>query len=229
MRLDILYSQYSELTHWTYDQLGATFWRLYLVSQTGATIIHQGRDIALQPHTLMLIPSNTPFSSQLLRPISKLYIHFRFIDEEHNAVAQPIALSMTQSDSVFAQRLRDALPHQQKSPESSLLAMAWIADVLSRLDASVWINQQRHPALTRVIHHLEHICSFPPDVPGMAQLAGMSTRNWQRLCRQETGMGPREFAMTIRLSTVANQLVHTTDSLEKIATDNRFCDRYHLT
>ena len=41
----------------------------------------------------------------------------------------------------------------------------------------------------------------------MAELAGVSIRHWQRLCRQETGMNPREFALSIRLSTVSNQLV----------------------
>ena len=55
---------------------------------------------------------------------------------------------------------------------------------------------------------------------------GMSTSNFQRKFKQVTGMSPQHYAMQLRLEKARCALSGNGDSIEKIALDCGFADRY---
>jgi len=53
------------LRNWEHRELSYPYWRIYYNRQPGASIIHEGQTIALNPDTIYLISPNTRYASQL--------------------------------------------------------------------------------------------------------------------------------------------------------------------
>jgi transcriptional regulator GlxA family with amidase domain len=79
---------------------------------------------------------------------------------------------------------------------------------------------------------LQHIESNLGTLMTNAQLAGLchfSEDYFVRLFRQHLGQTPAQYILERRIATATNQLAFTTDSIEQIATQLGFANRYHFT
>ncbi len=64
IRLNIHCCRYWRLKHWKHQRLSFPFWRLYWNKNSGAYIYYE-KEVNLEPSRIILIPPNTPFSTDI--------------------------------------------------------------------------------------------------------------------------------------------------------------------
>jgi AraC family transcriptional regulator len=73
------------------------------------------------------------------------------------------------------------------------------------------------PAITRVVEHIVTHLDRAVALDELADLAGTSPFHFHRICRGMLGETPLEMARRIRLERAAHQLVHSSESVTRIA------------
>jgi AraC-like DNA-binding protein len=74
IRLEILCCRYWWLKHWKHQRLLFPFWRLYWNMNEGACVFYD-EQITLNPDRIILIPPNTPFSTDILSDQNQLNLN----------------------------------------------------------------------------------------------------------------------------------------------------------
>jgi len=224
MSLRILTSVFVHLTKWSSGDLRAPYWRLYWNETSGAAIIVGKQTIPIEPDHFILIPPEVPFTTRLTGTVNHFYVHFL------------TSLTWTAREAeVLKANLSDlkAVNHAllEKNPSSCACQVAsLVASQLARLTPGKWAGPADMDA--RVQAAIQKIEAQIPDVPCISQLAkeaGMNTNAFIRLFRERTGHTPALYARERRIEAACLLLHHSAKSIEEIAFDCGFCDRYHFT
>lgn len=86
----------------------------------------------------------------------------------------------------------------------------------------------RHPKLASVIHRMEAAIEDPVSPALLAQEAGMSTRQLERLFRRYLGRSPKRYYMELRLARARNLLMQTDMSVINVALACGFTSPSHF-
>ena len=86
----------------------------------------------------------------------------------------------------------------------------------------------RHPKLASVIHRMEAAIEEPVSPATLAQDAGMSTRQLERLFRRYLGRSPKRYYMELRLGKARNLLMQTDMSVIEVALASGFTSPSHF-
>jgi transcriptional regulator GlxA family with amidase domain len=86
----------------------------------------------------------------------------------------------------------------------------------------------RHPKLATVIHRMEAAIEDPVSPMALAQDAGMSTRQLERLFRRYLGRSPKRYYMELRLAKARNLLMQTDMSVINVALACGFASPAHF-
>ena len=224
MSLRILTSVFLNLTNWTHGDLRAPYWRLYWNTISGASISCGKHTIPLDPGRFVLIPPEVSFSTSLRGTPGHFYVHFltSFVWSGREAEV----LNASASD---LKAVNYAL--KEKNPAASACMVAsLVAAQLARLPGEKWTGAVDMDA--RVQAAIQKIEAQTPAVPCISQLAkeaGMNTNSFIRLFRELTGHTPALYARERRIEAACILLHHSTKTIEEIASDCGFCDRYHFT
>ncbi|HWL51626.1 MAG TPA: AraC family transcriptional regulator [Chthoniobacteraceae bacterium] len=224
IHLDLLEINWRTPVNWNYSDLRAPYWRLYWNGTPGMYLRCGGREMALEPDRLVLIPPETSFAAHTRRAATHFYVHFLTFPfwREHEATV----LAIWQDQRRFLKRLVAGDP--AAAPRWRIMAL--VAESLEQLPAVGW-NMER-PASERVRAAVEMIEAMLPQAAAVGEIArrvGMNLNAFIRLFREETGKTPGAFVMERRLASACLLLHHTGRSIERIAEECGFCDRHHLT
>ena len=86
----------------------------------------------------------------------------------------------------------------------------------------------RHPKLAAVIHRMEAAIEDPVSPATLAEQAGMSTRQLERLFRRYLGRSPKRYYMELRLARARNLLMQTDMSVIEVALACGFTSPSHF-
>lgn len=236
------------------------YWRLYW-NRSGKARVVYNRTIYLKPGKLVLIPPNTPFSTDIddttVHPdqpyslrggriesrdmeeeltagetVLHMFIHFT-LGYPYDAIRPDVFefdITPFQQElikSITGQLIAGQLKFQQMG---SLELYALLFSVLHRLPENTWSSKKLDPRVVSTIHHMEkHIREIEISNQTLARLGGMSVNAWARLFREQTGHPPRKYLIKMRIEKACNLLHHSDLSIEQIASDCGFSDRYYFT
>lgn len=219
---------FSVLERWEHDDLSAPFWRWYWNDRAGASVVVDGRAIALTPGRIVLIPPNTPFATDARRPVGHLYVHFwvgltRAATAARVIVRRPDAAELRQ-----VRGLVDTLRADPASPSAGLRAQSLAARALADLPATDWTAGPPDAAVERALRRLHDDLPRPPSNAGLAADAGLGVNTLLRRFRAATGTSPHQYALRLRIERACDLLRNTDASIEQVAERTAFCDRFHL-
>jgi transcriptional regulator GlxA family with amidase domain len=173
------------------------------------------------------------FSCFNTRRLNCLYIHFDLIGVPGVAVQRlfhrPLTLPANPRLLAVARQLtRQLLSQPVASPsvlcQTKALVYAALAQILpaDALPAAI-------PPVSAALQHIEaHLGTLMTN----AQLAGLchfSEDHFVRLFRRHLDQTPAQYILERRIATATNQLAFTDDSIEQIAANLGFANRYHFT
>ncbi len=112
-----------------------------------------------------------------------------------------------------------------------LLAAPGLPDVLDRLTRAFAVRTQRtfEPASARIARHAVRLLEGDQvRVESVAERLGVTARHLRRAFTESVGIGPKEFARTVRLQRAVRAAAATSNDWAQIAADAGYYDQAHL-
>lgn len=223
------------------DTSPAIYWRLYANNRHGAAVDCLGRRHTLAPDCIYLIPAWTRFAGHITRPTRHYYIHF-------DLIGLPIHLMQTTFHDVIEIAMDAGLHHfvaawkeecRMEVPASlnelclaKALAYRAMGLVFSRLDARTQATFRgqlldQHDVLP-AIDYIQRSLTGDLSVAHLAELCAVSPDHLIRLFRRYLGQTPAQYILDRRVTAAAQKLVFTDGSIDTIAVECGFRDRFYF-
>lgn len=231
--IEVLMHRHVVLREWALRQAKDSYWRLYWPLSGGGEVIHNGHRTALLPGKLYLIPPHTSFDSETRRPFSKWYVHFTLRGGSPVLAPSPGVYCLTPSPRMRG-LLSETCPKTNRGKLTPRAPHAWrvielVALVLSQAPACLWPVSTAHARLTAVLEHMERAIAQKLTLAGLGKLAGLSPRTLTKLFCEHTGFSPIRYLTELRLNHCCRLLRHSPLSIEEIAEQGGFANRFYLT
>lgn len=228
---------------WNARDLCSPFWRFYANDRDGMTmkLLNGAREpFALRADTFYFVPPGVRFSGQIANCVRHFYVHFDVLGAPpllpafSAHLSQPVEIASSSTSAILREmvkELRALAPQQEIAPDSSLslraksLLFAAFALCIERwpvvpLGDLQWLR----PALEYVETHLQQNLTNAH----LAALCHFSSDHFIVRFRRSIGQTPAQYVLERRLSVASQKLLFSPDSVESIAAQTGFCDRFHF-
>ncbi len=223
MALEIFATRKIRLQQWNLHHLIDPYWRLYCPVEGRATVVCGGVETVLAPDHLYLIPPRTAFSSHNPVPFTKWYVHF--ILGRSDLLSVP-GIYSTPVDPL-AETYLDSLASAKGEPYNWESA-ALVIHALGKLPSKAWTDQRLDPRVLRAMEFLQTNLSRRIAAEDAARAAGVSVRNLNHLFRSQLRLAPMTVLLSYRLDRACHLLRHTDQSIEQVAENCGFPNRYYF-
>jgi AraC-like DNA-binding protein len=228
--LNILTTRVIELETWILCGLNDPFWRLY-VPISGEAVVWAGEEeeetaMRLRPGEAYLIAPHTTLNSRNPEAFKKWYVHFTLGPAGDRAMPGIYPVVMTA-------RMRAALEELGELGENGGEVFPWasaglVAKALQQLPAKVWSERQLDARVERAMDFMHANLNRKLTTGDVARAAGLSVRNLNHLYSQHVERSPMRVLLDFRLDEACRLLRYRDDSIEQIAEDCGFPNRYYF-
>jgi AraC-like DNA-binding protein len=229
--IEVLLHRRARLDQWSLRSATNAFWRLYWPQSSGGHVTFQDTELALEPGSLYLISPHTAFHSRCSRPFAKWYLHFNAGGLTNTC--GPGIVKLRPTVRMRALLLRTC-PKQCRSgrmkPEESLPLESLELALLALRMALPELHSSRSDArLARCVAYLHEHLQDKITMAELARFVGTSERTIANFFAAELGFPPMRYLIELRLNHAMKLLRHTDHSIEKIAEECGYPNRYYLT
>ncbi len=229
--IEVLMHRRVRLSKWTLQNASDPYWRLYWPLSSGGSVTYDGRQIPLEVGRLYLIPPLTGFSSEAARTFSKWYIHFTLRGADQLPAPGVYVLKLMPRMKVLLAR---TCPKSDRSNVRQNTSLSWqvielIALVFENGPSELWDSPMSDARLTRAIQYVNQAFASKLTVAELARQTGLSQRALTRLFVTHTGFAPIRYLTELRLNHCCRLLRHSTLTIEDIADQCGFANRFYLT
>ena len=215
----------SEIDSWTYPGSIHCFLVFYWNPDPGAFLECEGRNYELLPDQAFLIPPYTRYSTTSRKKFLHFYVHFSAPAPFDRIRRGILAFTSTAVRNFFRKlsdgnqavqyiRLREMLYHylgeipagQFPGPGENIL------DPRIRLAAELMNANLKKPLSNR------ELC----------RKSGLNLNDFYRRFRQELGITPKKYLLSLRMECAREKLLHSDDTLEEIAEAAGYADRFQF-
>ena len=214
------------LRTWHPPDLCVSFWRLYWNMTPGATIQFEGETFRLTQRRVVLVPPYTVIQIAVNRPVIHFYTHFTAAPPFDQIRGKVYALNM---DSAILRLIRTLIENDPDSPRLTLTVQGLIQLLLARIPDTdtrklCSISAEMAESLAFIEAHLDRHLSNQE----LARQLGVSTNTMLRKYHREIGVTPHRYVQRKRIEKACILLQDSRRSIEQIAVDAGFCDRYYF-
>lgn len=211
---------------WLQRNVSGPYWRLYWNSVAGAFVKVDGKEIELTPDKLVLLSPGTVYSTRTASEVKHLYFHFTtglpFSD------VQPQIFVLQQPE--LYQKAKELARMIQTDRSSYRTEMAvQMLIMLSLLALPQKAVPPKKDYDLRIVKILDIMAANAlKNNHQLADAVNMSVNNFLLLFRNEIGTSPQTYFRQRRLEAACNMLDSTNSSIDEIAINAGFYDRYHF-
>lgn len=254
--IQLLCCRYWWLKNWEFSELTFPYWRIYHNDYSGASISYEGRDIELNPNKIILIAPNTFYSTRLYnnaipaegynleggrissktlklkyeQSISHLFIHFN-AGMPYDSILPGIYLyeineHLKEKLSIIKEHLNHE--HTRFSIHSTLAIHSLINDLLADLPPDNWQQVTKDNRIINTLSYIEKNINTKLDNTILASNTNLVTNAFTRLFKEEMGISPQKYIRTKRIKKACIHLHHSNLSIEEVAQQTGFADRFHF-
>lgn len=230
--IEMLMHRFVELDKWDLRAAANAFWRLYWPISKGGRVTFDGTTQAIEPGSLYLISPHTAFDSECSRPFGKWYLHFNV-----GGLLEPCPPGIVRIRPTS--RMRTLLSQTCPSPSRSRRATPSASHPLESLELALIALQHALPQfrlstqsdarLPRCIAYLREHLTAKVTLAQLARFSGLSARTLAHLFVTEVGFPPMRYLIELRLNHAMKLLRHTHHTIEQIAEECGFPNRYYFT
>jgi len=226
LHVDIYQSAYLNLTDWTSNRSFGNFWHLYWNARSGASVHFEGKDYFLNSKHVFLIPAHTLFSTKLVRPVPHFYIDFTLNSNFRNLKRGVYSMPMDYMKAILPRFIRSETFQERKV---LLYALIWhYLSLVRREDFQEPEEKQMDPRIARAIEIMEKEVGSVNLIARVCKRVNMSPNSFYLLFKRETNKTPLLFLTQMRLGRASYLLEHTEESIDEIALQTGYSDRYHF-
>jgi AraC-like DNA-binding protein len=230
-----------ETGKWNARNVRDSFWRFYVNDRDGASLILPNSECALRANRLYFVPENVLFSCANRNALGHFFIHFDVLGVPRPVLqrffAQPVELEAAPQLQRAARALARDLQNGS-TPEAVLqcraqaLLFAALAHSFTVREAGAvhdfWELAARHEAVAPALEYIEAHLSAPLNNEVLARRCHWSADHFARRFRECVGQTPAQYVQARRIAVASQQLLFTEKSIEQIAQETGFADRFHF-
>lgn len=256
--LQLLCCRYWWLKRWEFRELSFPYWRVYHNNQNGAVIIYNNREYALKADKILVIAPNTSYSTRIGNSqipedgykleggrlgeghkeeqyaldgsILHLFIHFNIgVPYDHvspGVFEFDLTDHLSQKLSVIKNHLN--VDFAKFNFYTVLAIQSLISDLLSFIPESNWDLISKDSRIIHVLSQIESNLDSELSNKFLAEHAKLATNAFNRLFTDEVGTSPQKFVKQKRIDKACALLHHSNYSIEQVASEAGFADRYHF-
>ncbi len=214
---------------WNMPDLSAPYWRFYWNSEEGASVWLAGKEHALSPSDIILIPPNTHFSSACMGKPRHFYIHFTASQPFSGMPPQIIRIMPGEEMlGIIMETARLLSRSKSGSVKLSVSVLMLIHYALRRAPAAVSVEKKLDSRISSAMKMIDESISTPSSNNLIARKLSMSTNAFLRLFRENAGMSPQLYSRIRRIEKACILLHYSDLDIKQIAADTGFCDRFHF-
>ena len=228
---------------WDAEEVCSPYWRFYVNSRPGASVVMADRSYPLAARRVHFVPAWVRWTCHNTAPIDHLFAHFDLIGLPGAVVRTcfpaPITLPEDRDLEAQCEALRPLVGKgsDRTHPILTCLAKAAIFRALSaafagldreRVQRLVQHTRGDNPVGEALRHIDDHLGAELPNEL-LAGRCGFSVDHFVRLFRHHVGQTPAQYVLERRIVTAAERLVFGDDSIDLIAEDCGFPDRFYFT
>jgi AraC-like DNA-binding protein len=216
---------------------------LYLNNRDGAKVVWDQGDYPLTPGLVHLIPSGVQFDCRCNRKVTHFYVHFDLVGLPLPALAgvfdRPMGIKPSRvARGMFAELLgawRPGAPMPgglagvARVKAATYQALAMVFDRLSpsgHEQLRRWTDG-RDP-ISPAVRYIEDHFAEPIGNDKLARMCHLSTDHFSRRFRKFTGRSPAKYIADRRINQASQRLMLSGDSIEQIAAETGFPDRFYF-
>lgn len=225
----LLYVEQAVNNDWNHDLIAAPFWRIYWNDQPGSYIIFEKHRIDITPDKIILIPPNTPFLSRSTVLVRHFYVHF-VIKSPYNTISSkiftfPATAELQNNIDSCIELVRE---QRHESFKMIFLCHKLICSMLAQLSEKELKNPYTDIRVRKVAQYIDRNLEKKLKNNDFAKLAAMHSGAVNRLFKSRTGQTPLEYQKSQRVERACELLQFSNKSVEQIADDLGFYDRFHF-
>ncbi len=250
--------RYWWLQNWEFIELSFPYWRIYHNSYPGAVVIHEGKEYELTPDKIIMIAPNTSYSTRMFnhkipeigyslkggrvnwqlseknlvtnKYILHLFIHFNIGMPYDNISPGVFMYDLTDHIKGKLEIIKHHLnyEHTRFSFHSSLAVQSLISDLLLDLPEENWNLITKDLRILEVLNYVDSNINKELSNPVLANVIKMATNAFTRLFTEEIGISPQRYIKKKRIDKACVMLHHSHLSIDEIALQTGFADRYHF-
>ncbi|MDN5217483.1 AraC family transcriptional regulator [Fulvivirgaceae bacterium BMA12] len=259
LKFNILCCRYWWFEVWKGQRMSFPYWRLYWNKNEGAYVYYQkktyllpGNIYLIPPHT----PFSTGIQNQKLAEESEYFFKCGRIDskevekwhfERGNILHffTHFTLGFPYDDvkpGVYILDISDERKNDLKdilntlifdstnfSLKESLSIYHLILSSINSLPQSIWLSKKVDHRIMTLLEYMERNMAKKMTSKTLASQLCVSPSSFLRLFKTNVGKSPSKYLTQIRIDKACNLLLHTDTSMDTIAEQCGFTDRYHLT
>lgn len=241
LQIHLIHADYLGISSsWNAREVCSTYWRFYINNRDGASIWWREGRHPLPAGQIHLIPAGLKFSCSNTREIEHLYLHFDLLGLppilQQQTFARPVALPLLPVGRKLC-RLYASGELPGISPAALCLTHGAILEALSLVIAGLPPEKQQRlqnflqapnpllPAMQLLEQHLPR----PVPIGELARVCNLSADHFIRKFQQLMGQTPGRYLLQRRIALAARKLLGSEDSMERIALEHGFANRFHFT
>jgi AraC-like DNA-binding protein len=224
-------------SRWNYPDMLCTYWRLYINDACGAKVISNGREYPLEKDKIYIIPSWQKVSLLSETRLRNFYVHFDLIGiTEHLSHKLFPVLMEFDKDPTFDKNISIAYEKPSNKFMLDCRLKSLIYELLHKYFRGITaakkdILEKLLPAAGKYASLFEYIDNnLGQNIENsvLARVCSKSQSHFIRDFSEAVGITPAKFVTQRRISKAIEIMMFTNESIDRIAFDTGFTDRFHF-
>lgn len=221
---------YTTASKWNYaeDQMQTPYWRCYLNRENGPLLRQGAKIIPMSPQKIYLIAPETPFSCASREDFHQVYFHFSVDGHACQPRNKIFAIPVWQDAAAFLEQM--ALHFERGNQQHLLAGLGFLHTALSKLPAECFRTPEIPDSrILRILGFLNGNSIGHYTNHQLAERIGMSENGFIQLFTECVGKPPQQYYREKRIERACCLLLFSPSSIDAIAAETGFVDRYHFT
>ena len=215
------------VSRWRYNHHSIPTWRFYWNPSGASRLFSRGKEVLLDRNTTVVIPPNTPFSTEADHPFSHFYIHFSLMSDlepaEHQIRVFPSGEIIPEN---IMQQINNFSPRQLKHA-----AFVIAHNAMTLLPDDFFTRKKHHASYTyfdKAVKIIHSDPAFSANCEELARLCGTTAITLHRQFFKAAGSTVKSWLLNHKMENAANLLLGDEKSIKEIADILGYSDRYHF-
>lgn len=216
----------SSVPRWNYRYASTPTWRFYWNPTPGAFLHSHGKSLELTSEVAVLIPPQTPFSTEAKNKFSHFFVHFTI--QQHCLPEKRRIWEMKSSD-IILPVFKEELPYMSEQ-KRYLTASSIVQAALTRIPEEIFSHStsNNETLFEKVIKLLAQDEDFSLTYEKLAQQCNTGINTMQRQFISATGLSIHKWQLNRKMEKAVTLLLHDGLSIKETAYILGFADRYHF-